>query len=273
MLTIDQINRFHARGYCVLNDIITNTQAATIIAASERLASALLSQTGKAAVAALDSDQGGEHSRFLQLVRMSRSDAGRVFDALIKIPLVNQIVYSEKLQCLASQLLGSDLVLASPSQMNIRADHPEEGKFLYPWHTDYSYNGSSKNSLVFWIPLQNVDLVNGALHIIPGSHNFESEVRLNEHAITAKMSSAYFSVVNIDEALDDAVEIRCPVLLGQAVVFHSRLIHKSGANRSNATRFALQSRWFDALSCDAVKGKFRGGLDEGIHPSEYLSGL
>ena len=92
MLTIDQISLFQARGYCVLNDIITNTQAATIIAASERLANALLSQTGKAAVAFLDFDEGGEDSKFLQLVRMSRSDAGRVFDALIKSPFVNQIV-------------------------------------------------------------------------------------------------------------------------------------------------------------------------------------
>lgn len=273
MLTVDQISQFHARGYCVLNEIITKSQAATIIDASERLAGVLLSQTGNAVVASSDSDEGSEGSKFLQLVRMSRSDAGRVFDALIKIPLVNQIVYSEKFQGIASQLLRSDLVLAPPSQMNLRADHPEEGKFLYPWHTDYSYNASSSNSIVFWVPLQDVDLVNGALHIIPGSHNFQSKVRLNEHAITAKMSSAYFSIENIEEALNEAGEIRCPLLLGEAVVFHSRLIHKSGANRSNATRFALQSRWFDALSLDAVQGKFRGGLDEGVHPSEYLECL
>ena len=84
------------------------------------------------------------------------------------------------------------------------------------------------------------------------------------------MSSAYFSIFDIDEGLNDAGEIRCPLLLGQAVVFHYQLIHKSGAKRSNATRLALQSRWYDALSLDAVKGKFRGGLDEGTHPSEYL---
>ncbi len=273
MLTVGQISLFHARGYLVLNDIITRSQAETIIDASERLAGALLKQTDNTVVSSSGSGEAGEGSKFLELVRLSRSDAGRVFDALIKIPLVNQIVYQEKLQGIACQLLGSDMVLAPPSQMNLRADHPEEGKFLYPWHTDYSYNASSSNSIVFWIPLQDVDLVNGALHIIPGSHNFKSKVRLNERAITAKMSSAYFSIENIDEALKEAGEIRCPLPLGKGVVFSSRLIHKSGVNQSNATRFALQSRWFDGLSEDAVQRKFRGGFDEGVHPRDYLECL
>ena len=59
---------------------------------STRPGTAQLSQTGKAAVVFLDFNEGGEDSKFLQLVRMSRSDAGRVFDALIKSPFVNQIV-------------------------------------------------------------------------------------------------------------------------------------------------------------------------------------
>ena len=153
--------------------------------------------------------------------------------------------------------------------MNLRADHPEEGKSLYPWHTDYSYNASSSNSIVFWIPLQDVDLFNGAFHIIPGSHNLKSIVRINNDAINAEMSSTYFSIANIDEALKDAGEIRCPILLGEGVVFSSRLIHKSGMNLSNATRFALQSRWFDGLSEDAVDRKYRGGVDEGVNPRDY----
>ncbi len=270
MLHAGQINQYQTDGFCVLDDILTSVEADAIIAVVERLSGALRPNDSIDSQQALDSDEIIQDRNFLQLVRDNRADAGHVFDTLIKIPYVNQIVYSKSLQNIAEQLLKSDLVLSSPSQMNLRADHPEEGRFLYPWHTDYSYNGSSSNSLVFWIPLQEVNLVNGALHLITGSHRFKSDIRYDENAIRAKASSAYFSIDNIDEALRWASVVRCPLALGQAVVFHSKLIHKSGANRSTTTRFALQSRWFDGLSTDAVKRKYRGGLDEGIHPSQYL---
>jgi ectoine hydroxylase-related dioxygenase (phytanoyl-CoA dioxygenase family) len=269
MLTSNYVDQFHTSGYCVLDNIISDYQADAIIKASQCLAGQLLREKLNSAMSPL-SKVDIHKSNFLQLVRSSRADAGNVFDALIKIPLVNQILYSKTLEDIASQLLGSDMVLAPPSQMNLRADHPDEEKFLYPWHTDFSYNGSSSNSLVFWIPLQDVDLVNGALHIIPGSHRFRSIIKYDEAAIKSKISSGYFSIENIDEALKNFGEKRCLLRLGQAVVFHSKLLHKSGVNLSKDTRFALQSRWFDGLYPDAVRWKFRGGLDEGVHPSNYL---
>ncbi len=268
-LGAEKLNNFHEYGYCVLDELITAEEASSIIHTSELMAEAMLSQK-QGSTNSEKRYYDNPNNRFLKLVQSSRVDAGHVFDALIKIPLVNQIVYSSVLENIAKALLNSQLVLSSPLQMNLRADHPDEDKFLYPWHTDFSYNSSSSNSLVFWIPLQNVDLVNGALHVIPRSHRFISSVRHNEEAIKAKRSSNYFSIENIDEMLQNLGEIRCPVKLGQGMVFHSKLVHKSGLNQSSQTRFALQSRWFDGLSFDAVKGKFRGGVDEGVHPEEYL---
>ncbi len=269
MLTPDQVQRFQADGYCILEDVITPVDAQAIIETADRLAAALLAR-----LPALPPEPQGAEAfagcRFLQLVQASRPDAGRVFDALVKIPLVNRLLYAERLQRIAEQLLASSLVLAPPTQMNLRADHPDEGRFLYPWHTDYSYNSSSANSLVFWIPLQDVDLVNGALHIIPGSHKVPARVRYDEAAIARKMSSAYFEIENIDELLRQGQDLRCPLRLGQAVVFHAHLVHKSGVNASGRTRFALQSRWFDALAPDAAQARFVGGLDEGVHPRSYL---
>ena len=269
ILDADKYNHFQEYGYCVIDDLITPEQSNSIIHTSELLADALLSQNEGFNNSEKSYDKN-LNNKLLQLVRSNRVDAGNVFDALIKIPLVNQIVYSSLLEKVAKQLLNSSLVLSPPSQMNLRADHPDEGKFLYPWHNDFSYNSSSSNSIVFWIPLQNVDLVNGALHVIPKSHRFLSSVRYDEESIKAKRSSTYFSIENIDEALQKNGEIRCPLRLGQGLVFHSKLIHKSGKNQSDKTRFALQSRWFDGLSSDSVRGRFRGGLDEGVHPKEYL---
>jgi ectoine hydroxylase-related dioxygenase (phytanoyl-CoA dioxygenase family) len=61
------------------------------------------------------------------------------------------------------------------------------------------------------------------------------------------------------------------VELGQGIVFHSNLIHKSGANYSEFSRFAIQSRWFDAKAADAIENLYSGGVDEGKNPNIYLS--
>lgn len=270
MLDASQISKYQHDGYCILDNVITSSQAEEIIEVAERLAEKLIKQVLNLPAELLEPEEVSRYSNFLKLVRFSRPDAGRVFDALIKIPLVNQIVFSEKLQYIAERILQTDLALSSPSQMNLRADHPDEGKFLYPWHNDYSYNGSSSNSLVFWIPLQETDLVNGALHIIPGSHHFSSKIRYDDDAIKAKRSADYFFIENINDALARYGELRCCLKLGQAVVFHSKLVHKSGANQSGSTRYALQSRWFDGASNEAINLKYVGGLDEGVHPSYYL---
>ncbi len=270
MLDAEKVSQFDSEGYCILDGVIAPYQAVEILGVCERLAEALLrheSDKGETGIKTIDSCQP---NKFLELVASRRPDAGRVFDALIKIPEVNRIAYSVHLQRLAKVLLKAHLVLSPPSQMNLRADHPKENDFLYPWHTDYSYNGGSLNSLVFWIPLQEVDVINGALHIIPGSHRLNHKIQFDDRAIEAKRSANYFSIENIGEVIGKLGELRCPLKLGQAVVFHSSLLHKSGMNQSCSTRYAIQSRWFDALALDSVVMKFRCGIDEGLHPRDYL---
>jgi phytanoyl-CoA hydroxylase len=260
MLNSDTINKFQQDGYLVLDGILKPGEAVSIIDCANRLSSLLFPSH----------DTQGNASSYLNLVKSNRKDAGKIFDSLVKIPAVNQILYSHSLENIAKQLLQSSLVLSSPTQMNLRSDHPSEERFLYPWHTDYIYNFGSSNSLVFWIPLQEVDNVNGCLHIIPGSHRVDAEIDFNEDAFLAKSSAEYFHIRNMEDILSEMAEIRCPLKLGQAVVFHSKLIHKSGENFSSATRFALQSRWFDAMSTDAIENRFVGGIDEGRNPKLYL---
>jgi len=78
-------------------------------------------------------------------------------------------------------------------------------------------------------------------------------------------------VENIKEIIDVLGEKRVNLRRGQGVIFHSKLLHKSGENNTEATRLALQIRCFDAKSKDAVNNHWKGGIDEGIHPMEYLN--
>ena len=110
-----------------------------------------------------------EQTGYLTLVKNKRSAAGAIFNAINKSPSLNRFLFSVQFQKAAEILLNSKFVLAPPRQMNLRTDHPLETNHLYPWHFDYAYNGSSTNSLVFWVPLTAVDEEIGSLHVLTGS--------------------------------------------------------------------------------------------------------
>lgn len=264
-MKIDPLTRkqFEDDGFLVLDEIITKDDALVIIDAAEKLSAQLANAYSSSAL----SSQCGA---YLSLANHNRTLASSVFDSLVKIPEVQSICYSNKLHEIAKQLLQSSLVLAPPTQMNLRSDFPEEKKHLYPWHRDYDYNFSSSNSLVFWIPLQDVDETNGSLHYIPGSHMDNVPISINDQALALGQSSQYFTIDRSALSRISTPRQRCNIKLGQCMVFHSKLIHKSGSNNSTHIRYALQSRWFDATATDAILNKYRGGVDEGNDPRSYL---
>lgn len=251
---------FREQGFFIIKQGLLIESAELIIELVERMAGRLLGEV----------DHGNEGAKYLQLVRKNRNDAGYLFDTLTKLPAVNQVVYAPYFEQIAKTLLGSNLVLSPPSQMNLRADHPGEERFLYRWHNDFMFNFGSQNSLVFWIPLQDVDSLNGALHIIPGSHREELLIKVDDAAVNEGRSAEYFEITNIDRLLTDLGETQVRMSRGDVLVFDAKLVHRSGANNSENTRFSLQSRWFDAEAPDAIEHRYRTGIDCGRHPHQYL---
>jgi hypothetical protein len=97
-------------------------------------------------------------------------------------------------------------------------------------HQDWNFVDETKHqSMTIWCPLTNVDEKNGALQVLLGSHRMSNYVRgrffdspfnsFRDTAVKAKMTSV-------------------PMKAGEAIFFHSRLIHASSPNFSNDTRVA-----------------------------------
>jgi ectoine hydroxylase-related dioxygenase (phytanoyl-CoA dioxygenase family) len=248
-------------GYAIVDDMITDD----VVNDMKREISHLISLSG------IESSAESVAHDFAKLAIANREKAGKVFDSLKNLPSVNNFIYSYKIQQIFKEALDSKLLLFPRLQQNCRADHPGESKFSYPWHNDLSYNGGSVNSYVIWIPLDNVNEDNGSLHVIPSSQNAHQIVTFDEISLLNKRSAGYFVVENIKEIIDVLGEKRVNLRRGQGVIFHSKLLHKSGENNTEATRLALQIRCFDAKSKDAVNNHWKGGIDEGIHPMEYLN--
>lgn len=141
----------------------------------------------------------------------------------IKIPVVNEIV--------------------------VRGDMPNDDDWLRGKHQDYGYNQGSMNSVVIWIPFQEIDDLIGPLLVQPGSH-------LNG------------VLPNQGEDIPDSKFIPVNLELGKGLIFSQFLVHSSGKNRSSKIRFSLQIRYNDLGMKEYAKRKFYFPKKKQIDPPD-----
>lgn len=115
---------------------------------------------------------------------------------------------------------------------------PKDHKRYYKAHQDFFYLPGSLNSVVLWIPLQNTLVSNGTIKVIPGSHQ-------NNHLMAHSAKDAKKNKLSKKYSEKDFKNIS--VKQGQAILFSSFLIHKSGQNSSKKMRMAFQIRYNDLL--------------------------
>tara|TARA_A100001015_G_scaffold318131_1_gene437036 strand:- start:1219 stop:1989 length:771 start_codon:yes stop_codon:yes gene_type:complete len=120
---------------------------------------------------------------------------------------------------------------------------PNDKKRYYQPHQDFFYLPYSQNSVTLWIPLQNTSKKNGALRVIPKSHyNFElfnhsaKDVKFNR--LSKHFAENEFKTINVK--------------LGQALIFSSFLVHKTGSNSSNQIRMSFNIRYNDLFDKEYI---------------------
>lgn len=99
-----------------------------------------------------------------------------------------------------------------------------------PIHQDWTVVDESKYaSVTIWVPLQDVDVSNGAIQVIDGSHRFSDAIRSP----------------SLKDPLDDIRgELRkdlklLPMKAGEAFIFNQALMHSSPPNMSENSRIAV----------------------------------
>ena len=120
---------------------------------------------------------------------------------------------------------------------------PNDKKRYYKAHQDFFYLPYSVNSVTLWVPLQNTTKENGALKVIPKSHldynllsHSAKDVKYNK--LNKHYSKNEFKIVNVK--------------LGQALIFSSYLVHKSGSNNSNKIRMSFNVRYNDLINKEYI---------------------
>lgn len=109
---------------------------------------------------------------------------------------------------------------------------------VVPWHQDAAYWGhlARPAGASIWVPLQDVDLDNGCLSFVSGSH--EGDVLPHRHLGGDPHVHALELVPSLAEsAAKSAVAV--PLRSGQATIHDGHLLHHSGPNRTDRPRRAL----------------------------------
>jgi hypothetical protein len=129
-------------------------------------------------------------------------------------------------QAIARQLLGS-----TARYGNDRALYKEaHGSVGSPWHQDAGFHGkySRHNSIVFWVPLHDVDTDNGCMQYIPLERN---QAVLPHRPFFPNDPSSLMT-----DYVDDSKVVHCPLSAGGAMIHGALTLHTAHVNTSAMTR-------------------------------------
>jgi ectoine hydroxylase-related dioxygenase (phytanoyl-CoA dioxygenase family) len=145
---------------------------------------------------------------------------------------------SEKMITSVAQLLDSDAPVCH-FHSKLMQKEPKVGG-AWEWHQDYGY--WYKNQFMFpdqlisvMVALTAANKENGCLQVIRGSHKIG---RVN-HGFSGEQVGADMIMVN--NALQTMELIYCELQPGDALFFHSNLLHRSEANLSDYPRWSIIS--------------------------------
>ena len=194
----------------------------------------------------------------VSLRQSSPGDAGRVYDAIKKMPPFMQWAADQRHVETARRLFrGGDVGIASRG-WGMRIDYPNDQKHATQLHQDFVSQLCGPKGIVIWAPLRDVTLEMGPVIIYPGSH-LEGVFPIENRG-----DSSQDIVINDESLVRGRFASKAPtVKAGDAVVMDFMLLHESGQNKSEIPRWSMLTRFFDAADSKSIQIGWRGGLQEG----------
>jgi len=133
--------------------------------------------------------------------------------------------------------IGEDLVLIATGFFAKAAGESEK---YVAWHQDTTYWGLEPPfAATLWIAIDDSDVENGCLRVIPGSHR-----SLLPHGKSARTGNILGNNQEIDPGfIDESKAVDLELKAGQASLHHGLTIHGSNPNRSGRRRCGMTVRF------------------------------
>ncbi|MBT8486341.1 MAG: phytanoyl-CoA dioxygenase family protein [Phycisphaerae bacterium] len=204
-----------------------------------------------------------------ELLDRDRGRAGKVYDAVRKLPAFFNIVNAPPIWSLVKTLLDTELPGWFAAGSGVRMDHPGEDRHLSPWHQDYQAHLCSEDMVVVWIPLVPVDETAGPVVFCPGSHRDGMlPVYLDDPLNEARVGARAMEFVGASERAAGYEQRLIDSGPGDVLAFHGLVLHRSSPNRSTRTRWSMQLRYFNFLDPAARRRGWVGGVNAGVDLSD-----
>ena len=158
---------------------------------------------------------------------------------------------SEDLTAVATDPRWADVVLPLLGEGDVRlyweqaVAKPPQARTELPWHQDNGYTPLIPEAyLTCWLALDDADVENGCLWVIPGSHR--------SGTVRHRNGEGPFRVGHAGPATDG---VPVPVPRGSVLAFSSLLMHRSGPNVTDRRRLAWIIQYCGADTRSALSGK------------------
>lgn len=154
-----------------------------------------------------------------------------IYDEIRKTPYLKEFVFNCGILDSVSKMYPKGCYLLE--KIILRIDQPLEMSELAVWHQDFYYVKGNPEVLTVWIPLQDVNYLNGCLSVMPRSN----------HLGPVAHTLSCLAKKHIPENIYDN-EIRyAEMKVGDSLFFHSLLLHSGNMNMSTKTRYSIQIRF------------------------------
>lgn len=158
-----------------------------------------------------------------------------------------KLATSDTLLNLVTQLGIEDPSIAIRPVLLFNNKHIAAEEYIYktPPHADFNSFRGSLNSIVLWLPLRDITTEIGPLEVVPGSHL--------EGNLATKIENGFGVVDKYEDK--DFTPLLCDK--GDAIIFSSLLVHRSGNNLTDdQLRLSISFRFNDLSSPDWIERKY-----------------
>ncbi len=212
-------------------------------------------------------------SGFQSLIAIDRAYGSVVYDAVKQIPAFVRLVAHPLHDVLFRELRGdSSIPGVAAGGYGIRIDNPGEDQFRANWHQEYPAQLRSLDGVVYWSPLLAIDESLGPVQFCLGSH-LDGLVPVHTgDPLNSEKSKAYALTLENEQGLIERYPKVAPLTNpGDLVVVDFLLLHASGHNRAQRSRWSMQLRYFNFIEptgrAHGWKGSYAAGVDfRVVHP-------
>jgi hypothetical protein len=179
-----------------------------------------------------------------------RARLGAVYDAFRETLAFRRFVTDPALTQAAAKMTGARR-LHSPFQHAVfRMDLVGEAWRGFGWHQDFPYNVMSGSYVTAWAPLTPSGAHNGSIDIAPAVSNriHPVEIRYKRDADGRRLPTRDAFISERRQAGFEAHAVKLELEPGDVVLFHNRLVHRSGFNPGPRHRYSIQVRFGDLLA-------------------------